>query len=103
MCDEKTCSSGRRRIVKGWSDKETYGVIFDEEFQNAALARRTERLNNQQTHEHDSVITDLENLARKVSVDAERILNLLKPQLKSRKRPQTQHHTQQGRLHLILK
>ena len=77
MCDEKTCSSGRRRIVKGWSDKETYGVIFDEEFQNAALARRTERLNNQQTHEHDGVITDLENLARKFSVDAEMPMDMI--------------------------
>ena len=62
---------GYSLIFKGWSDKETYGVIFDEEFQNAAIARRKERLNNQQTLEHDNAITDLENLASRFAIDAE--------------------------------
>ena len=62
---------GLSLIFKGWSDKETYGVIFDEEFQNAALARRTERLKSQQTQEHDNDIAYLENLARRFPIDAD--------------------------------
>lgn len=44
----KMDENGESLIYKGWADKETYGKIFDEDFQQAALNRIANRQRNEE-------------------------------------------------------
>ena len=53
-------------IFKGWSDKETYGQNFSEEFQKAAVLRAQQR-----TIDEETAMADLRELANSFHVDPE--------------------------------
>ena len=70
--DENTDES---LISKGWTDKETYGKIFDETFQREAIERIRIRQANQ---DHEREIAELEEVAQQFPIDPH-ILDIQNP------------------------